>query len=658
VYVFGLAVRWVHLTSAILLVGAAASVLISGRSDRPTVLRWEAQVLGWSRGLVLVALGSGLCVLASQTALFEGRAAAALEPAALGRVLLETQGGGVWLVRHGLLLLLAAFLTVRWDVERRLDWRAARGESALLSAGALILVAAAGHAAAVEPDTMRAIATDALHLLAAGVWAGGLLPLMLLCRAAGRAAGADARPYAVLAARRFSRWALGSVLVLVASGTANAATNVATVAGLVGTPYGRLLLLKLALFVSLLLLGWTNRRRHLPRLAGDAETVGRPAMRRLAGFVGGEAVLALGLLAVVAVMSATPPAAHDAPAWPFGFRLTTVALEGAPPLRTRALVGSQVAVLGLVGLLAAPFLRSWRLALSAGALVVLLAGAGLALPALAIDAYPTTYLRPSVSYQAASVATGLALYRTNCAVCHGATGGGDGPGGLRLPRPPADLRAPHTAQHTAGDLFWWITNGIPRSGMPPFGARLSAEERWDVINFLRALSSGSAARGLGPVVEPDRPGLAAPDFSFAVGPTPPRTLKEYRDRRLVLLVLYELPGSRPRITQLAAGYDILATLGAEVIAVPVDAVPDALKQLGAEPRVLFPVVTDGAAEIVTVYRLFAAAPHAEFLIDRQGYIRAIARTRGEAGDMNALLAELQQLNAEKAPAPAPQEHVH
>src|SRR5207247_224364 len=222
---------------------------------------------------------------------------------------------------------------------------------------------------AVEPSAALAVAADGVHLLATGVWAGGLLPLALLLRAAGRDGGADARPYAVLAARRFSRCALAAVITLALSGTVMAVTNVATVAGLVGTSYGRLLLLKITLLLPILALASLNRSVHLPRLSGDGPTVGRPAMRRLARFV--------------------------------------------------------------------------------------IAGAALALPPLAIDAYPTTYLRPAVPYQAASIATGATLYQTNCTVCHGTTGAGDGPGGARLPRRPADLRAPHTAQHTAGDLFWW-----------------------------------------------------------------------------------------------------------------------------------------------------------------------------------------------------------
>src|SRR2546430_8951370 len=45
--------------------------------------------------------------------------------------------------------------------------------------------------------------------------------------------------------------------------------------------------------------------------------------------------------------------------------------------------------------------------------------------------YSTLFRSP---YQATSIAEGAALYRANCAVCHGTTGAGDGPGGRGLPR--------------------------------------------------------------------------------------------------------------------------------------------------------------------------------------------------------------------------------
>ena len=62
---------------------------------------------------------------------------------------------------------------------------------------------------------------------------------------------------------------------------------------------------------------------------------------------------------------------------------------------------------------------------------------------------------------------------------------------------------------------------------------------------------------------------------------------------------------------------------------------------------------------MATYRLFAAAPHAEFLIDRQGYVRTIARSRGQAAEMEPLLAQIQELNQERVPVePPPEEHVH
>jgi putative copper resistance protein D len=658
VYALGLAARWAHLTSSIFLVGVAALIVIAGRAERPTARRWEDRMLVAGRWLTGAALASGLVVLGVQTALFEGRPAAALELGAIGRVLVETQTGRVWLVRFGLLVLLGTFLALRPSIVSRADWQASRGEALLLGAAALVPMAVAGHAAAVEPDTAWAIVLDGLHVLVAGVWVGGLVPLALLLRDAATSAGADARPYAVLTARRFSRLALAAILVLAVTGTWLATVHVGSVAGLVGTSYGRLLLAKLLCLALVLGLATVNRSVLLSRLAGDGPSVGRPAMRRLSAFVAGEAGLALAILAIVAALSVTPPARHESPVWPFWIRLSLSALETAPAEATRAFIGSQVAVLGLAGLVAALILRTLRLPLAALGLVGLGVGAGLALPPLAIDAYPTTYLRPSVSYHAASIASGAALYRENCLACHGATGAGDGPAARSLPRPPADLRAAHTTQHTAGDLFWWLTNGIPAAGMPGFADRLGDEQRWDLINFVRALSASFDARALGPAVEPGRPRLVAPDFTFAVGPTPPRSLKEYRGR-VVLLVLYRLPASRPRMSEIAGREGTLAMLGTEVIAVPTDADRDAIRRLGDDPRVMFQVVTEGAEPIVTAYRLFAEAPHVEILIDRQGYVRAIAASGGEAGQIEPLLAQIQELNQERASAQAPpDEHVH
>jgi putative copper resistance protein D len=292
---------------------------------------------------------------------------------------------------------------------------------------------------------------------------------------------------------------------------------------------------------------------------------------------------------------------------------------------------------------------------------------------MAVDAYPTTYRRSTIPYQASSIASGMALFAAHCAICHGVDGMGDGPGGAGLPKRPADLTAPHTAQHTAGDLFWWITHGIPAGGMPAFGDRLSEAERWDLINFLRAIASGAQARELTHLVEPNRPRLAAPDFVYAVGPTPQRNLKDFRDRWMLLLVLFSLPESGPRLAQLADAYGRLQFSGAEVLAVPRDADPGILRRLAVTPPALFPVVTEGAAEIVQTYGLFTRGleplpplrvppgpRHVEFLIDRQGYLRARWIPGGPSRgwqDLDVLVKEIQILDRE-APSAPPDEHVH
>jgi putative copper export protein/mono/diheme cytochrome c family protein len=649
----GLLARYLHLSASLLVVGSAMMLLLAGPSDRPTAMRWQARIAGCSRGLAWLALGAGFGALSYQAAVLEGRAAAALEPAALTRVAFETRFGAAWLVRQGLLLILAVFLTLRVDLRRRADWRAARGETLLLGGLILAGLGAAGHAAAVEPSAAATLAADIVHTLAAAMWGGGLPALALLLVLAARESGADARPYAVLAARRFSRTALALVLVLAATGTVIAIAHVGSFGALLGTPYGRWLVGKLALFVLVLGLGAAARRWLLPALSGPAAAVGRPAMRRLGASVALEATLVLAIVAIVTVLNASPPARHEQPWWPLSFRLAITALRDNPDAWPFVLVGSQIAVLGCVVIAVSFLLRASRLAIRAGGAVLVLAGGAMALPMLATDAYPTTYQRPTMPYQAAAIARGGELYAKECATCHGARGAGDGPASRALTPPPPDLRAHHAALHTAGDLYWWITHGLRQ--MPAFGQRLDDAQRWTLVNYIRALGAAEGARRLGPGIEPDKPWLVAPDFTFAVGPAPARALRDYRGARIVLLVLYTLPDSRARLAELAARYDLLVPLGVEVIAVPTDAAPDAIARLGAEPRLFFPVVTDGAADIVATYGLLASGPHVEFLVDRQGYLRAIDRT---PGGLQQLLTNVVALNDEKVALAPPGEHVH
>jgi copper transport protein len=81
-----------------------------------------------------------------------------------------------------------------------------------------------------------------------------------------------------------------------------------------------------------------------------------------------------------------------------------------------------------------------------------------------------------------SLAAGQEIFMNNCIVCHGEDGRGQGGRG-------ADLTQ-HVPFHNDGTLFIWISEGIPLDSddkrMPSFKALLTEDERWDVINFLRA----------------------------------------------------------------------------------------------------------------------------------------------------------------------------
>ena len=93
--------------------------------------------------------------------------------------------------------------------------------------------------------------------------------------------------------------------------------------------------------------------------------------------------------------------------------------------------------------------------------------------------------RPNpIPTNAESVARGAALFKTNCVLCHGPSGRGDGAVAASLDPRPADL-AMMAGMHPAGDFAWKIANG--RGMMPAWNELLSEAEIWDLVNFIKRL---------------------------------------------------------------------------------------------------------------------------------------------------------------------------
>jgi len=92
-----------------------------------------------------------------------------------------------------------------------------------------------------------------------------------------------------------------------------------------------------------------------------------------------------------------------------------------------------------------------------------------------------------------AIGRGSKLYKTNCLICHGDSGQGDGPVAQTLEHPPANLTVNYHRMPSDGDayLYWRVSKGATvepfksqKSVMPAFETLLSEDERWDVLAYV------------------------------------------------------------------------------------------------------------------------------------------------------------------------------
>lgn len=221
----------------------------------------------------------------------------------LQMILQGTQFGSVATVRLGLALATAVALAL--DRAGLARWLALATALALAASIAWTGHSGSGFGASGNVQLMA----DALHLLAASAWIGGLVPLALLLSFAGKRSD----PWITIASsvtQRFSMLGIVSVATLIASGTANAWFLVGSVKALTTTDYGRVLMLKLALFAVMVAIAAINRNVLTPRLAAPTADGGTTALRALVRHCVYEIVLGFAVISVAGWLGTLHPAAH------------------------------------------------------------------------------------------------------------------------------------------------------------------------------------------------------------------------------------------------------------------------------------------------------------------------------------------------------------
>ena len=99
---------------------------------------------------------------------------------------------------------------------------------------------------------------------------------------------------------------------------------------------------------------------------------------------------------------------------------------------------------------------------------------------------PTEYAGLTNPLGAEASSQGEKIFKTNCEMCHGPQGHGDGPAGQALDPRPRNLAE---LQTKAGDdfLFWRIREGKPGTSMIAWKGILTDEQIWQVISFIHTL---------------------------------------------------------------------------------------------------------------------------------------------------------------------------
>ena len=323
-------VRWLEYLSMMTLFGGFAYLLLvlkpsltkmSGAGEKRTEALSESlrrfTLLSWI-SLTVLALTALVGLALQASAVMDITFVQSLKPSELYKVLAMTSYGRAWLLEIAVIVALAIFLFI---YTRRIRNKSGDSSALLwvgLAASAILFFVPSltGHAAAAANEYRFAVLTDWLHLVAGGLWLGGLIHLVLtMPRALSVFEGREGLRLLTNVIPCFTRYAIISTLLIVLTGLYNTWMHVDSFSALWNTAYGRTLLLKVALFLPMLALGGINTFILKPRAARLLEKVERDSQLEHTGMdrsfrrsLTVEVALGLVVLLLAAVLAFLQPA--------------------------------------------------------------------------------------------------------------------------------------------------------------------------------------------------------------------------------------------------------------------------------------------------------------------------------------------------------------
>lgn len=571
----------------------------------------------------------------------------------LKNIILNTRFGIIWLLKLFLLGILFVFINKTKFYDSIII-------ILLLTLGSNSLT---GHAISANISYI-AIPLNFIHIIALSTWFGSL-PFLFFNLFKFNKIEIDKKQLI-----KFSKFSSYNISIIILTGIILTLINLDySFSALIGTQYGQIIIIKiifilLSLSCALYLKLNFIKNKKIFKLKLKANKI-----------LLLEIIFSIFIFTIGIALSQIIPGAHDEIKWPLNFRISTdVALENSSNIQSLFIIAIIISI--IIGIAFMDFLLNKNVKRFIIGYVPLV-GILLIVSAyiLSFEAYPVTYKQPSIPYSAISVSNGKILYRKNCIDCHGYSGHGDGilvSNDLKIL--PANLTEPHTAFHTAGDIYWWLTNGMPPSIMPSFKDKLSEDDRWDIINFLRTLSSGYEARIINNQIIDKKPWLPAIDFDFVTSNGNSGRLSQFRENTFVILIiLNDYEKNYIRINKFINLYNDIKSVSGEIILIPNQNLikSNTFKKLVKD--IPFIVIYDGSQEIIDTYNLYRRTinnpdkndinentEYLEFLIDKYGYIRSKWK-KNETDNIHKVsdyLSTIIKLEKEGKILNFPDEHVH